>query len=138
MFYAVWSKNWIEREALVSLQNNKDIMIVPADKGRATVVMNTKDYKAKAETLLSDDKTYKKLKSNPTSKYKNKLINILKPLKRTGRITDIKYKLLHPTSEEVPKFYRLPKVHKNSMPLRPLWRAGGLFHMKLPNLQQTL
>ena len=32
-------------------------MIVPVDKGRAVVVMNTMNYKNKAESLLSDNKT---------------------------------------------------------------------------------
>ena len=101
-----------EREDIRSLKRNQDIMIVPADKGRAVVVMNTADCKNKAESLPSDNKTYVKLKSNPTRKNKTKLVKILQSTKESGAITDIKYRQLYPTSEEVPKFYGLPKVQQ--------------------------
>ncbi len=55
-----------EREAIKSLRADKDIMILPADKGRAVVVMDKKEYKEKANKLLSDEKTYKKEKKDPT------------------------------------------------------------------------
>ena len=35
-------------KALSSLKENNDILVIPADKGRAVVVMNTRDYKTKA------------------------------------------------------------------------------------------
>ncbi len=114
-----------ERDVIKSLKDNKDITIVPADKGRAVVVLNTRDYKTKAAELLSDEKTYKKLKSNPTSKNKCKLIKNLQSLKQSGAISDIKYRQLYPTSEEVPKFYGLPKVHKAACPLRPIVACRG-------------
>ena len=46
-----------QRKAIKSLQSNKDIMVLPADKGRAVCVLNTTDYRNKAETLLSDTNT---------------------------------------------------------------------------------
>ena len=114
-----------ERETIKSLKDNKDIMVIPADKGRAVVVMNTRKYKSKSEELLEDNKTYKKRKSNPTSRYKTKLIKILQGVKQSGTISETKYRQLYPTSEEVPKFYGLPKVHKNSCPLRPIVACRG-------------
>ena len=118
-----------ERDAIRSLKENQDIMVVPADKGRAVVVLNTSDYKEKAAELLSDQNTYVKLKGNPTTKYKNKLIKILQELKRSQAISEIKYKQLYPTSEEVPKFYGLPKVHKANIPL--LQRSHFLQHSQV-------
>ena len=114
-----------EREAIKSLKDNNDILVIPADKGRAVVVMNTRDYKTKAQELLEDVQTYKKLKSNPTSKYKTKLVKILQGVKQSGAISETKYRQLYPTSEEVPKFYGLPKVHKNACPLRPIVACRG-------------
>ncbi len=35
-------------------------MVLTADKGRATFIMNTTDYKTKCLDLLSDSETYKK------------------------------------------------------------------------------
>ncbi|XP_011873071.1 PREDICTED: uncharacterized protein LOC105564909, partial [Vollenhovia emeryi] len=43
-----------ERLALRSLRQNDDILILPADKGNATVVMDKRDYHNKVNTLLSD------------------------------------------------------------------------------------
>ena len=68
-----------ERKALMDLKKNKDIMILGADKGRATVIMKTADYRNKIENLLNDKETYEELKKDPTPNFKNKLINILRP-----------------------------------------------------------
>ena len=45
-------------------------MILSADKGTATVIVDTDEYEQKVTTVLSDDKTYEKLKKDPTQKYK--------------------------------------------------------------------
>ena len=46
------------------------IMILPADKGKVTLAMNKNDYYGKCKELLRDEKTYQKLKSDPTNKFK--------------------------------------------------------------------
>ena len=67
-----------ERKALQQLQKDKDFQILPADKGRLVVVLNTVDYHSKCEKLLGDSKTYKNLGTkNPTSKYKKELVSVL-------------------------------------------------------------
>jgi len=38
-----------------------DSIIIPADKGRSTVILNKPDYDQKIKALLSDQKTYKRL-----------------------------------------------------------------------------
>jgi hypothetical protein len=43
-----------ERAALRTLKNNTDLTILPADKGNATVIFNTTDYKQKITSLLED------------------------------------------------------------------------------------
>ena len=53
-------------------------MILGADKGRATVIMNTNDYKKKIADLLQDKATYELLKKDPTNNFKTKLIAILR------------------------------------------------------------
>ena len=49
-----------ERMALRTLKENTHLTILPADKGNATVILNTTDYKLKIASLL-EDSTYKKL-----------------------------------------------------------------------------
>ena len=109
-----------ERKALQTLRSDKTIKILPADKGRATVIMKAIDYDAKIAGLLVDDTTYKKLERDPTKVYKSKLVNTMKEWKRTKTITDALYYRIYPTSETVTKFYGLPKVQKNNVPLRPI------------------
>ena len=114
-----------ERKALMDLKKNKDIMILGADKGRATVIMKTTDYRSKIENLLNDKDTYEELKKDPTSNYKNKLINILRPWKSNKSIPEKLYHRIYPTSEVPPKFYGLPKIHKKDVPLRPIVSSIG-------------
>ena len=114
-----------EKEALHSLSKDDSITILPADKGRAVVVMNAKDYKDKAKALLSDTNTYKSLSKDPTSKYRTQVISQLQELKNAGAISELKYKQLYPTSSTIPRFYGLPKVHKSGAPLRPIVASRG-------------
>jgi hypothetical protein len=52
-----------ERQALKDLNNDDDIIILPADKGRVTVVMDYSDYTNKAKELINDTNTYQPLKT---------------------------------------------------------------------------
>ena len=50
-----------ERAALKSLNNNRGIIIKPADKGGATVIVKTKDYITEAMWQLSNEEYVKKV-----------------------------------------------------------------------------
>ena len=67
-----------ERQALKRLKNDKDIVILPADKGRVTVVMNKTDYHGKMDALVNDKQTYEELKRDPTPTLQRKLTFISK------------------------------------------------------------
>ena len=60
-----------ERQALGNLAKNRDITILPADKGKATVIMDTAEYESKVKEMLGDRRIYEVLQSDPTPKYKN-------------------------------------------------------------------
>ena len=60
-----------ERKALRALKDDENITILPADKGRATVVMDEAAYEEKMQVLLDDNTTYRKLASDPTNAFKN-------------------------------------------------------------------
>ena len=47
-----------EQHALKRLRNYKDIVILPADKRRVTVVIDKTDYHDKMDTLVNDKQTY--------------------------------------------------------------------------------
>ena len=114
-----------ELKALQELKKDDTVMILPADKGRATVVIDKTDYQDKVQAILADTKTYELLKKDPTVTYKNKLINILKEIKKEGNIPTPLYRQLYPTANQAPRFYGLPKIHKPHMPLRPIVSGVG-------------
>jgi hypothetical protein len=60
-----------ERSALKSLQQDKDIVICPADKRSSIVILDKEDYIAKCMGLLNDEKIYKKLDHDPTAEIQN-------------------------------------------------------------------
>ena len=99
-------------------------MVLTADKGVSLVVLDKEDYIHKAEELLHQP-NYKALISDPTTKHKNKLIALLKTIKAEGGMNDSLYKKLYPTGASSPKFYGLPKVHKEGIPLRPIVSSVG-------------
>ncbi|XP_072025382.1 uncharacterized protein [Amphiura filiformis] len=114
-----------EQKALFDLKKDADITILPADKGRATVVLNTNDYEKKMEALLNDTNTYQKLDKDPTATYKRELVGIIRKWQNKDPIPlDIKHKI-YPTTEEVPKIYGTPKIHKPDAPLRSIVSSMG-------------
>ena len=74
-----------------------------------------KDYVKKAEELLNQP-TYRTISSDPTTKYQNKLINLLKSIQTEGGMNEAVYKRLYPNGAGSPKFYELPKIHKEGIP----------------------
>ena len=61
------------RKRLKRLKTDKDIVILPTDKGRVTVVMGKTDYYDKTDALVINKQTYKVLKRAPTPALKRKL-----------------------------------------------------------------
>ena len=113
-----------ELKAMEKLRRDDTQIVLTADKGVALVVMKREDYDTKAEELLNTN-TYTTINSNPTTRYKNKLVSLLKSIKTLGGINEALYKKLYPTGAGVPKFYGLPKIHKRETPLRPIVSSIG-------------
>ena len=117
-----------EHQALQEMKRDKTRMVLTVDKGVSLVVLDKEDYTAKSEELLNQS-NYKILKTDPTTKHKNKLINLLKSIKAEGGIDDNIYRKLYPTGAVPPKYYGLPKVHKTGMPLRSIiFSVGSVTH----------
>ena len=57
--------------------------------------------------------------------YKNKLVKIFREWKKEGTISYSVYHKIYPTSEDVSKFYGLPKIHKKDSPQRPIVSGIG-------------
>ena len=71
-----------ELRALKRLRNDDTIVILPADKGRVTVVMDKSEYFDKMNHLVEDRKTYKELDSDPTPALVRRLNNKLLELEK--------------------------------------------------------
>lgn len=109
-----------EQQALKQLKKEKSITIVPADKGRSTVVLDSSSYDEKVNLMLSNHKTYEQLATDPTNKYKRELMSTLGRLKDESKITTQQYEYLRPSGESIPRLYATPKIHKPNVPLRPI------------------
>ena len=111
-----------ERAALRNIGKDKSVMVLPSDKGKATVVMDKEEYEKKVKDMISDERTYLKLDNDPTLKYWKKLVSILDQLRAEKKITTKQYQHLNPTSENqnIPRMYCTPKIHKTGNPLRPI------------------
>ena len=113
-----------QRMALKELRALEDQVILPADKGNATVIMTKEDYDAKLRGML-DISTYKRLKRDPTATQESKLTHKLNSLERSGDIPTRLYHELRPSGSQPPRIYGLPKVHKPEVPLRPIVSCIG-------------
>ncbi len=103
-----------ELQAVNSLKNNENIIIKPADKGGAVVIMDKELYKLEALRQLHNTNYYREI-DHPLADITVPRINkILSRLVDSGFISDKQYQHLSatvPTSHR--SFYLLPKVHKN-------------------------
>ena len=98
-----------------TLKDNTHLTILPADKGNATVVLNTLDYKQKISSLL-EDPAYRKLAKDPTDAIERKTTLLLKK----SSLTEETCQQLCPAGSRPPRMYELPKIHKEGIPLRPI------------------
>ena len=110
--------------SLKFLQQNENIIILPADKGRATVILDKEDYIKKCNEHLTSG-PYTKLKKAPTSSIVSKVTKKLIELWDNNLIEQQEYFKLKPTGTQRPRFYGLPKIHKDGTPMRPIVSYTG-------------
>ena len=109
-----------EKKALTSLKNDPSVIILKADKGNCTVVINTCEYNDKMEELLSDTSTYYEIKKDSVKKTERSMNAKLLNLKRKGKFEDSEYYRIRSTDGVIPRIYGLVKIHKDNYPLRPI------------------
>ncbi|CAK1594250.1 unnamed protein product [Parnassius mnemosyne] len=106
-----------EFKALYNLRNRPKLTILRADKGNATVIMDTSEYNFKIQQLLSDVSTYKKVKIDPTT---NTLKTTTDLIKKYSEKLDLDVNSTIPSCAKPPRLYGLPKIYKPNAPLRPI------------------
>ena len=110
------------RQPFKSLQGDNSIIILPADKGNATVVTDRVEYSNKLADLIGNS-SYCKVKKDPTLKTERKLSQVLG--KNKDLIPQTKYKQLIQHYSQLPHINGFPKIHKDGIPLRPIVSNRG-------------
>nr|VZI42035.1 unnamed protein product [Spirometra erinaceieuropaei] len=108
-----------EDRELSGLRKIKNIVTLPADKGRSTVVMDKTEYSTKLENLLMDQESYA---LSDVSEFKRLVNNISKTVSRLKKASALTRK---EALSAMARFYGLPKVHKPGVPLRPIVSLRG-------------
>ena len=114
-----------ERDALKHLKGLDEIIIKPADKGGAIVVMDKSKYIEEADRQLSNTDFYLPLRSDPTSMKSKQITDTLKNLHQQGHIDKRTIDFLTPKHSKPGCFYLLPKIHKPGNPGRPIVSGIG-------------
>ena len=102
-----------EYHALDSLQKNKNIIIKPADKGSAIVIMDKIDYVNEGYRQLQNPKHYRKINNLLYPETSPEISEILLNLKNRNIINEKQFDFLKPPPKIRPRrLYFLPKIHK--------------------------
>ena len=100
--------------ALKQLKNNSHIIIKPADKGSAVVIMDREQYKWEAQRQLNNPKHYKKLQGPIFYETITMVNQILEQMYTEGFINQKQKQYLLGSMDPRPRrFYLLPKIHKD-------------------------
>ncbi|CAJ0936573.1 unnamed protein product [Ranitomeya imitator] len=115
----------LDLQASQILREDKNIIIKPADKGGAIVVMDRTDYIKEAYRQLGDNTVYIKLSKDPTNDIRDDISSILKTYLDLGVIDSKTRDFLIKANPVTPVLYLLPKVHKSLInpPGRPIIAA---------------
>ena len=80
------------------------------------------EYITKCEALLQDNSVNQHLSKDISPTIHKEFIKILQDYKKNNFISETAYTQLRPHSSIYPaaRFYGLPKIHKNNMPMYPI------------------
>ena len=118
-----------ERTALNELSRNQDIIIRPADKGGAIVVLSKEQYVTEAKRQL-DSKYYVKLSCSPLPEMKRQFTTMLDEALAANWIDQSLHKYLLIEQPNLASLNLLPKIHKEPLanggiPHRPIISGIG-------------
>nr|VZI26030.1 unnamed protein product [Spirometra erinaceieuropaei] len=114
-----------EERELFNIRRIKNIVTLPADKGRSTVVMDKTEYWTKPENLLMDTESYALSNASEFKKLVNSINKTVGRLKKTNALTRREALSAKATDTAMARFHGLPKIHKPGVPLRPIVSLRG-------------
>lgn len=111
-----------EKAALQRLRRRRDIVIKPADKGGAVVVWRRDLYIQEALRQLNNPQHYYKLVEDPTEQYTSLVASTINNFIQQQDLPP-EASRLNVSDARCSRFYLLPKIHKPSVPGRPIVSA---------------
>ncbi|BHF82521.1 hypothetical protein SprV_0802565900 [Sparganum proliferum] len=109
-----------EDRELLKIRKLEDIVTLPADKGRSTVVMDKAEYCTKLGNLLMDKEAYAPSTVSEFKRLVNSINKTIGELRKAGALTRREALAAKASDAAMARFYGLPKVHKPGVPLRPI------------------
>lgn len=101
------------------IKQHPELLILKADKGNSTFIVDKEEHYNKARQMIADTSTYERIR-DPTNRYMNENREFFQHLWSTGRMSETLRKRLTTYTAIPPRIYFLPKYHKEGMPLRPI------------------
>ena len=125
--------NKLVMEGIKALEQNKNIVVRPADKGGGVVILKRADYYGEIDRLLSATDTYLPLSGDPLGKLKLELSLWVEDGKVQSILTEKGAHYLVPKVPRTPVLYIVPKIHKNKThpPGRPIISGIGSLYSRV-------
>ncbi|XP_067659477.1 uncharacterized protein [Haliotis asinina] len=128
-----------EKQAIKQLKQDPEIVIAPADKGRATVILDKDHVHSMVDNLLDDTSTYRKMKRDPTAKLNRQHKAMLKTLHDKYELSTDLYRKLTVSHPQSPYARATVKIHKNPVKTRLLiCSRDTVFYSTAQHLTQVL
>lgn len=119
---------------LRNLSKDKTIVIMKPDKGNGIVIMNKEDYHNKMQDIISDTTKFKIINEDwfkVILRHEDKINRFLAKLLKEKHISQAMHDHLRLSSSAPGVMYGLPKIHKDSVPLRPILSSIGTAGYKI-------
>ena len=107
----------LEKLDIKELISNPDITILMQDKSKQLVVINTREYDSKMETILQDKSKYDEVELDPLQDFKSKVVSWADEYVKSNNINDITYKVISDVDPKPGNAYGLMKCHMENTPL---------------------
>ncbi|XP_066920124.1 uncharacterized protein [Clytia hemisphaerica] len=113
-----------------------DLLAIPFDKGVGICIMKKETYNRKLAQIynLPQFEKYvppRKNAKHPILKEEEIICTALEKLKTENKITETIFKKLKPGGSQPARLYGLAKIHKDSVPLRPVLSMPGSAYFKI-------
>ena len=121
-----------------NFQKQNNLLAIPFDKGVGICVMKSEDYQSKLGDILKLPQFEKLPKGrknarNPAILEEERIIKALDDMVEGGKINDSLYAKLKPKGSQPARLYGLAKVHKNTVPTRPVLSMPGSAYYAIGN-----